>query len=52
MDMKQSPCVKTSRQDVKSLVWMIFCKAFRRVETLFVHGRNLYQAGLLLVCGK
>ena len=24
------------------------CKAFRRVETLFVHGRNLYLAGLLL----
>ena len=24
-------------------------KAFRRVETLFVQGRNLYLAGLLLV---
>ena len=24
-------------------------KAFRRVETLFIQGRNLYLAGLLLV---
>ena len=24
-------------------------KAFRHVQTLFVHGRNLYLAGLLLV---
>ena len=27
-------------------------KAFRYVETLFVQGRNLYLAGLLLVGGK
>ena len=27
-------------------------KVFRHVETLFVQGRNLYLAGLLLVGGK
>ena len=34
------------------LVSICYNKAFRHLETLFVQGRNLYLAGLLLVSGK